>query len=447
MSKQSIDYFDVLELNELELSYESAMEILRTHLDVLISNFEMVNGGTKSVEHYGHRLKKMSSAINKLRKKKCEISAIEIENNLNDMVGIRLVCPFIDDVYDMVELIKDSDLIVVDKVKDYIKEPKKSGYRSCHLLVRVPVPVGNSIKMVKAEIQIRTLAMDAWAAMEHRIKYKPTGSKALNERQKKMLKTCAKAFDFIEEYMTNLLPTTELTVKNKRDAVKKYIPDFDEDELKQFEFEYKSAIKILNSHLKVRINNNDYIKETKTVEHANSRFKDMSSIYRKLSEKGIDLTLDNVRENVNDVAAVRLVCPFIDDVYDLVQLVKDSDLIEVYEERDYMDKPKESGYRGYHLLVKVPVPIGDDIKMVKAEIQIRTLAMDAWAAMEERIKYNQDYYFTEEQKTMLKICADTFQDVEVYMNSLLNPTEDDNSKLDEYFESVQYPKKYIRKRG
>lgn len=447
MSKQSSDYFDDNELNELEHTYESAMEMLRTHLEVLISNFEMQNGGTKSVEHYGSRLKKISSAVNKLRKKKCEISTVEIEKNLSDMVGIRLVCPFIYDVYDMVKLIKSSDLIIVDQVKDYIRSPKRSGYRSCHLLVRVPVPVGNKIKMVKAEIQIRTLAMDAWAAMEHRIKYKPIDSKTLTDRQKRMLRTCARSFELIEEYMTNLLPDTELTLKNKRDAVKKYIPDFDDDELRQFEFEYKSALKILTSHLKVTINNHNFTNSTKLVEHTNSRFKDMSSIYRKLFQKGIWLTLDNVRNNINDVAAVRLVCPFIDDVYDLVKLVRESDLIEIYEERDYISKPKDSGYRGYHLLVKVPVPVGNEIKMVKAEIQVRTLAMDAWAAMEERLKYNQDYYFTDEQKSMLKICADTFQDVEVYMNTLLNPSEDETSKFDEYFASEQYPKKYVRKKS
>ncbi len=437
MSKQSKDYLDEEELSKLEFQYESAMEILNTHLEVLISNFEMQKGGIKSVEHFNKRLKKLDSAINKLKKKNISVDVYQLEQNLGDMVGIRLVCPFIDDVYDMVNLIKSSDLIQVYEEKDYIKSPKKSGYQSYHILVKIPVAVGDEIKMVKGEIQVRTLAMDAWAAMEHKIRYKPANSKALIPRQKEMLTICARAFQLIEDYMRNLLPKGKAFEKEEKKELESLKYFFPEEDLKQFEFEYESALKILKTHLGVRINNHNLSNGTKSVEHLNTRFKKMSSISRKLGEKNIEMNLENIRNNVSDVAAIRLVCPFINDVYDMVELIKSSDLIEVYEERDYIANPKESGYRSYHLLAYVPVPVDDDIKMVKTEIQIRTLAMDAWAAMEDRIMYNQNRVLTDEQKMMLKICANTFQEVEEYMSNLLNPNSKYiSSALDEYFAPV-----------
>lgn len=437
MSKKSNDYFDEVELKTLNLEYESAQDILKTHLEVLISNYEMQKGGIKSVEHSNTRLKNITSAVKKLIKRDCEISASELEQSLNDMVGIRLVCPFFNDVYEMVDLIKKSDLIEVYKEKDYIESPKKSGYRSYHLLVRVPVKINGKIKKVKAEIQIRTLSMDAFAAMEHRIKYKPTGKKELTDREKEMLIFCAKALQLIEEYMRNLVPKTDLVENTPKEKMRDFYSMFTEDEIKQFNFEYSSALKILNTHVDVIMKEHDLIKGTKTVEHTNSRLKVMPSIFRKLSEKGFEMNMKNIEENINDVAAIRYVCPFMDDLYDLVNIIKESDFIKVYEERDYIKNPKESGYRGYHLLVYVPVPVGDEIKMVKAEIQIRTLAMDAWAAMEERIKYNKDNKkLSNEQKSMLEICARTFAEVEDYMNKLLNGKTDvneTNSSLDEYF--------------
>ena len=442
MSKQSKDYLDEVELGKLEFEYATAMDILCTEAYVHVSNFERQNGGARAVEHTNRRLKKLDSAIKKLEKKGNIISAKEIEQNLCDMVGVRLVCPFIDDVYDVVEAIKQSNFLEICEEKDYIKNPKESGYRSYHIIVKIPVKVGDETKMVKGEIQVRTLAMDAWAAMEHRIKYKPKGSRELTDRQKEMLINCAKAFCAIEEYMRNLLPKDRYSVENSKKPLNLSEYDFTDDDF----FEYRSALMILKTHLRARTDSYDLIKGAKTVEHLNARIKKIPSIYRKLSEKNLDMSMDTIRDNISDVAAIRLVCPFIDDVYELVDLIKESDLIQVYEERDYVKNPKQSGYRSYHLLAYVPTPVGDDVKMVKTEIQIRTLAMDAWAAMEDRIKYNQDYVFTDEQKMMLKICANTFQEVEDYMSNLLNPNSKHiRSHLDEYYDSnVSGIKKFVK---
>lgn len=442
MSKQSKDYLDEKELEQLEIQYKSAMDILSANLNVLISGYEKQNGNIKSVEHSTRRIKKIPSAINKLKKKNFEVSAYQINKQLGDMVGVRLVCPFLEDVYEIVDLIKSSDAISVYDCKDYIQSPKKSGYRSYHLLVEVPVPDGDKQKKVKCEIQVRTLAMDAWAAMEHRIKYKPIGSKKLTDRQKEMLINCAKAFKCIEEYMTHLHLEKHVVSDSRKNASDLFDSVISESEKNDLNFECSSALKILEAFLDSEIRYYNSENDTKAVEHINSRVKTNASITRKLAEKGLDVNIDNIRNNINDGAAIRLVCPFIEDVYEMVKLINNASKynedcpIRVYEERDYITNPKKSGYRGYHLLVEVVIP-GQD-KKVKAEIQIRTLAMDAWAAMEDRIKYNQDYYYTDEQKSMLQICADTFAQVEEYMSCLLHP-EDVKARhvLDEYFSGYE----------
>lgn len=159
------------EIELLLLKYNSALRTLETHLDVLIKDFEFKNK-YMPVEHVKSRIKKFDSAINKLRRKDYEITAKNIENQIHDMVGVRIVCSFLDDVYEMVKLIKNSDFITVHDEKDYIKNPKDSGYSSYHLLVYIPVYLSSGVEQVEAEIQIRTMAMDFWASLDHKIQYK-----------------------------------------------------------------------------------------------------------------------------------------------------------------------------------------------------------------------------------------------------------------------------------
>lgn len=118
------------------------------------------------------RVKSPQSIYRKLQKNGCEISAKSIMKNLSDVAGIRVICNFIDDIYDIARMLGRQDDIKVITIKDYIRNPKDNGYRSYHMIVEVPVYFSRTTRYVKAEIQIRTIAMNFWASLEHQIRYK-----------------------------------------------------------------------------------------------------------------------------------------------------------------------------------------------------------------------------------------------------------------------------------
>lgn len=158
-------------LPELMLKYEFAMDTLKTQLNILIKEFSFRND-YNPVEHIKCRIKSEDSALNKLKSKGYDLTIFNIINHVHDMIGIRIVCSFLSDVYDIVNMIKISGQIKIKEEKDYIKYPKKSGYSSYHLIVMVPIYLHDSIEYVEAEIQVRTIAMDFWASLEHKIQYK-----------------------------------------------------------------------------------------------------------------------------------------------------------------------------------------------------------------------------------------------------------------------------------
>ena len=158
-------------LNTIMIKYISALKVLETQLDILSDDFKYIKD-YNPIEHIKTRIKSADSIIDKLERKNIEFTIENVENNLFDIVGARIVCSFETDVYDLVNILKKSSIINVIKEKDYIQEPKQSGYRSYHLIVEIPVELINEKTTVKAEIQIRTMAMDLWASIEHKIKYK-----------------------------------------------------------------------------------------------------------------------------------------------------------------------------------------------------------------------------------------------------------------------------------
>ena len=195
---KSTNNFSQEDLKKLQFEYEAALQVLKTHLEILIKDYDMSNH-TKSVEHVNARIKSIDSALGKLEKRNYDITLENLEEHIHDMVGVRLVCPFEDDVYEMVDLIKSSDLLQVCHEKDYIENPKESGYSSYHIIVKVPVSFKDDIEFIDAEIQVRTLAMDAWAALEHELQYKSNGS--VTKRERDELRECAQEFRRIENKM------------------------------------------------------------------------------------------------------------------------------------------------------------------------------------------------------------------------------------------------------
>lgn len=159
------------ELKELQQIYGAALKQIKTKIEILSEEFE-VRYERNPIHHVEDRLKSSTSIVNKLRSRGLEVSVESAKANLNDIAGIRVVCSYIDDVYAVSEmLLRQSDIRLV-KLQDYIKEPNFNGYRSLHLDIEVPVYLSSRTEYVVAEVQIRTVAMDFWASLEHDLRYK-----------------------------------------------------------------------------------------------------------------------------------------------------------------------------------------------------------------------------------------------------------------------------------
>ncbi len=158
-------------MDEIYAKYEYAKKMLETELQILIKEFERKHGYTP-VEHTKSRIKTEKSIQCKLTKKGYGFTPENIEKHISDVVGVRIVVSFLSDVYDIVSMITHSTNLLIKKRKDYIKEPKDSGYSSYHLIVLVPIYLESYVEYITAEIQIRTVAMDFWATLDHKIRYK-----------------------------------------------------------------------------------------------------------------------------------------------------------------------------------------------------------------------------------------------------------------------------------
>ncbi len=164
-----------MEFMQLGHVYESAMEIVKTYLGILDNEFN-IKFQRNPIHNIESRLKSADSIMNKLVKKGIPFTIENAKKYLLDIAGIRVTCCYINDIYVLAEMLARRDDFVVLKQKDYIKNPKPSGYRSFHLVLNVPVHLSSSKTTVPVEIQIRTIAMDFWASLEHQLRYKPSGT-------------------------------------------------------------------------------------------------------------------------------------------------------------------------------------------------------------------------------------------------------------------------------
>ena len=187
--------------NNFLIKYEYAKKMLETELDILIHSFELKHGYTP-VEHMKSRIKSISSIQKKLERRGYSYTEENIEKHVTDVIGVRIVVWFLSDVYDIVSLITNSTNIILKERRDYIANPKESGYSSYHLIVRIPVYIEKEESKMKLEIQIRSLAMDFWASLEHKINYKY--DKQVPKNIQKELKDCAKMTQKLDKKMSNL---------------------------------------------------------------------------------------------------------------------------------------------------------------------------------------------------------------------------------------------------
>lgn len=178
----------IIQFNELMSRYQAAIKEVSTKLEILKSDFQIRNRRS-SIESIQWRIKKPVSILKKLNARGIEVNLETIRSELNDVAGIRVICPFIDDIYMVAEKLAAQDDIRVVEVKDYISNPKANGYRSYHMIIEVPVFFMDAKELMRVEVQLRTVAMDFWASLEHEIKYKKDIEDA--EQIIKDLKDCA----------------------------------------------------------------------------------------------------------------------------------------------------------------------------------------------------------------------------------------------------------------
>lgn len=156
---------------ELMSIYEAAMDKMTMYLNEIKRDVKKFYD-YDVIDHISSRLKSPESIITKMEKKGYELNYKELIENIHDVAGVRVVCPLKDDIYKMKEIISNIDEIKVIEEVDYVSKPKKSGYRSYHMICSVPVEYKDNLLYVNVEVQIRTMAMDFWATLEHRMKYK-----------------------------------------------------------------------------------------------------------------------------------------------------------------------------------------------------------------------------------------------------------------------------------
>ena len=194
---------DALPMRTLMSYYRCAIMEVETKFRVLNEEFS-IEREHNPIETIKSRLKSPESIIKKMQSRNLPLTVSAIEENLFDIAGIRVICSFQNDIYLMAKYLLSQDDIQLLEVKDYIKQPKENGYRSLHLIVRVPIFLHKEKRGVNVEVQLRTIAMDSWASLEHKIRYKKELDQTTLESISKDLLTCASLSAQLDEKMQHL---------------------------------------------------------------------------------------------------------------------------------------------------------------------------------------------------------------------------------------------------
>ena len=196
--------------------YDSALKKVNTKIEIL--NNEFANRyDYNPIEHIKSRLKSAESIVMKLKKDGYEVTIENMMECLSDIAGIRIICSFTSDIYQIAGMIAAQGDVTVLQVKDYIKNPKPSGYRSLHLIIEIPIFLQNEKKMMKVEVQFRTIAMDFWASLDHKMRYKKELSDEEVEILQEELYDCARQSAALDERMQRI--RDRITQKRKKEVI------------------------------------------------------------------------------------------------------------------------------------------------------------------------------------------------------------------------------------
>ncbi|HIT68438.1 MAG TPA: GTP pyrophosphokinase family protein [Candidatus Aphodomonas merdavium] len=186
---------------------------------------------------------------------------------------------------------------------------------------------------------------------------------------------------------------------------------------------YRGAMKKACAKFEVLDDEFRMLYERAPIHHIEQRIKSPESLLRKMRRKGLPMTLEAMKEGVRDIAGIRIVCAYLDDIYCLAEMLVKQDDVTLLRRRDYVANPKESGYRGLHLLITLPVHLASQKLIVPVEVQLRTIAMDSWATLEHELQYKNASVLPAHFADQLRMCAETASVLDRNMQSIMQQIE------------------------
>jgi len=296
-------YDEADEWSNALLLYDAALKEINTKLEILNNEFKLAHQ-YNPIEHITSRIKSPQSIAKKLRHSEHELNVENIVKYVNDVAGIRIICSFTSDIYRIADLIANQNDIKILKIKDYIMCPKPNGYTSYHMIVTIPVFLSDRAVATKVEIQIRTIAMDFWASLEHKIYYKFEGNAPENIR--KELKECSDIVSYLDQKMLSLNEEIrdftnnrlegyheEVTCAYKTVVAESFGTIVEEEEPKDETNEISKEIRMENLSENLKKNLNESFKENFS-EKKNESFKEKVS--NNLGEKVIENSKEKLQE-------------------------------------------------------------------------------------------------------------------------------------------------------
>ncbi len=210
-----------------------------------------------------------------------------------------------------------------------------------------------------------------------------------------------------------LAPVKQLLAENSQQAVMDQMYKFIELEhlYDSAIREVKTKLEILDSEFRTKYSYNP-------IHHIEDRLKSPESMFKKLQRNNLPFTVESVRENLFDIAGVRVICNYIEDIYQVADLLTAQDDVTLIKRKDYIANPKANGYRSLHLVIETPVYLSEQKELVNVEVQIRTIAMDFWASLEHELKYKTDTEVSAELAEQLRLCAETIAQTDLKMQQI-----------------------------
>ncbi|WP_251632623.1 GTP pyrophosphokinase [Neobacillus niacini] len=189
-------------------------------------------------------------------------------------------------------------------------------------------------------------------------------------------------------------------------------------ELTRFMMAYKFALDEMTTKINILRDEFNYIHDYNPIEHVKTRLKSPESIFGKVQRKGLDFNLDSIKNNIKDIAGMRITCSFISDIYEISRMIANQKDIRIVEYKDYIKNPKPNGYQSLHMIVEIPIFMSDREELTCVEVQIRTIAMDFWASLEHKIYYKYNKAVPQKMLDELKTTAEMATLLDNKMESL-----------------------------